>query len=128
MSISPVSSTTSRALSSRARPGTTPRLALVRPLLGDRVADLVAGYVMAKRYLVTIAGSYRARLSALSTVSLATQGDALETEERARFEESALAGDWIRLRRADGNATVPDADVPDLAYWRPKLESLVSLR
>ena len=99
---------------------------LVRPLLGDRVADLVAGHVFAKRYLVTIDPAYRTLLSANSTSTLDAQGDALSNEEREAFEQSPHAADRVRLRRADECAKVPHLLVPDLDHWRPRLEELAS--
>ena len=101
---------------------------LVRPLLGDRVADLVGGHVMAKRYLVTTDATYRASLSAESTRTLALQGDVLSDDERAAFEASPLAGEWVQLRRADEQAKVPGLAVPDLETWRARLHSLASSR
>ena len=101
---------------------------LVRPLLGDRVADLVGGHVMAKRFLVTTDAGYRASLSAESTLTLALQGDVLSDAERTAFESSPLADDWVRLRRADEDAKVPGLVVPDLETWRARLDALASSR
>ena len=101
---------------------------LVRPLLGDRVADLVGGHVMAKRYLVTTDATYRASLSTESARTLALQGDVLSDDERAVFEASPLAGDWVQLRRADEHAKVPALSVPDLETWRARLDALASSR
>jgi predicted HD phosphohydrolase len=100
--------------------------ALVRPLLGDRVADLVAGHVPAKRYLVTTEPSYRDVLSGGSTATLALQGDALTAEEVQAFAASPLADDWLALRRADDRAKVVGLVVPDLASWRPTLDDLAA--
>jgi len=97
---------------------------LVRPLLGDRVADLVAGHVRAKRYLVTVDPEYRSLLSAASTTSLHTQGNGLSPAELAEFESSPLADEWRVLRIADDRAKVPGADVAPLDAWQPVLESL----
>ena len=101
---------------------------LVRPVLGDRVADLVGGHVMAKRYLVTTDATYRASLSAESTRTLELQGDVLSDAERTAFEASALADDWVQLRRADEHAKVPGLAVPDLETWRARLDALASVR
>ena len=78
---------------------------------------------MAKRYLVTTDVTYRASLSAESTRTLALQGDVLSDDERATFEASPLAGDWVQLRRADEHAKVPGLAVPDLETWRARLDS-----
>ena len=97
---------------------------LVRGLLGDRVADLVAGHVEAKRYLVTVEPAYRFVLSENSTATLARQGEAMGAGELTAFERAPLREDWVRLRRADDRAKVIGAAVPGLAHWRPKLEGL----
>ena len=97
---------------------------LVRPLLGDRVADLVSGHVEAKRYLVTTEPSYREILSENSTATLARQGDVLDPDDLAAFEASPHAADWVRLRRADDQAKVYGRPVPDLESWRPVVMAL----
>ena len=97
---------------------------LLRALLGDRVADLVAGHVRAKRYLVTVEPSYRALLNDDSTRTLARQGDTLTAEEVLAFERAPLADDWIALRRADDRAKIAGLVVPDLNAWRPLIDSV----
>ena len=89
----------------------------VRALLGERVARLVAGYVPAKRWLVTCEPAYRVNLSADSIATLVVQGGVMTAEEVAWFESLA---DWhamVLLRRADDAAKVPGAEVPDLDTW-----------
>jgi predicted HD phosphohydrolase len=97
---------------------------LVRGLLGDRVADLVGGHVIAKRYLVTVDPTYRDGLSENSTMTLALQGDAMTDVERTAFEHATLRDDWVRLRLADDRAKVVGAAAPGLDHWRPALERL----
>jgi predicted HD phosphohydrolase len=99
---------------------------LVRELFGDRVADLVGGHVMAKRYLVTTDSTYRGSLSDESTRTLALQGDVLTDDERAAFEASPLAADWLQLRRADDRAKIPGLAVPTLDAWRVRLDALAA--
>lgn len=99
---------------------------LVRGLLGPRVADLVAGHVAAKRYLVTTEPDYRSILSENSTATLARQGDTLDPDELAAFEQSPHAADWVRLRRADDGAKIHGRPVPDLDSWRPLVDALSS--
>jgi predicted HD phosphohydrolase len=91
---------------------------LVRPLLGSRVAALVAGHVAAKRWLVAHDRGYREQLSDNSRATLARQGDALDDAARAAFEASADWHDCVVLRRADDAAKVPGRVVPSLATWR----------
>ena len=99
---------------------------LVRPLLGDRVADLVAGHVPAKRYLVTIEPWYRDVLSDGSVATLAVQGDAMTAEDAEAFAAAPLAADWLTLRRADDRAKSVGLVVPDLGSWRPALDELAA--
>jgi predicted HD phosphohydrolase len=97
---------------------------LVRPLLGDRVAELVELHVPAKRYLVTVEPSYREVLSPGSVHTLALEGGALSGDELARFEAHPEASDAVALRRADDEAKDPARVVPDLAHWRPIVEAV----
>jgi predicted HD phosphohydrolase len=98
--------------------------ALVRDLLGDRVADLVGGHVDAKRYLVTVEPAYRLVLSDDSSVTLTTQGDAMDAGELAAFERSPYRDAWMQLRRADDRAKIVGAAVPALDHWRPVVDRL----
>jgi predicted HD phosphohydrolase len=98
--------------------------ALVEPLLGARVARLVAAHVVAKRYLVTTDPAYRQRLSPRSTETLAAQGDALADAELAALSTDPDRDAILELRRADERAKDPNARVPDLESWRPVLTAV----
>jgi predicted HD phosphohydrolase len=100
--------------------------ALVEPLLGSRVATLVAGHVQAKRYLVAMDARYRNGLSDRSSVTLAAQGDAMTDDEVRDFEASPGWETLVLLRRADERAKVPGAVVPPLAEWRASLLQLTT--
>jgi predicted HD phosphohydrolase len=102
--------------------------ALVEPLLGERVARLVAGHVVAKRYLVATDDAYRSRLSDRSAVTLATQGGALDDGEMRALESSPDFAATLTLRRADERAKVRGARVPDLDAWREPLGRLALRR
>ncbi len=80
--------------------------ALVRELLGDRVADLVGGHVAAKRYLLTTDAGYASLLSARSEVTLGFQGGVMDGDEVTRFERRAERENLVALRRADDAAKV----------------------
>jgi predicted HD phosphohydrolase len=95
---------------------------LIRPLFGERIAALVSGHVTAKRWLVTCDPAYRSCLSDNSRETLAHQGEALTSAERAAFEASPHAADWVRLRRADDQAKQPGRAVPSLDFWRELAE------
>jgi predicted HD phosphohydrolase len=90
---------------------------LVRPVLGDRVADLVEAHVPAKRFLVATDPGYRAGLSADSTRTLILQGGGMPSEEAERFRRLPLFEDALVLRRADEAAKVPGRRVPGLEHW-----------
>ena len=96
--------------------------AWARPLLGDRVADLVEAHVTAKRYLVAVDPTYR--LTAVSTATLAAQGGPMTPADRVRFERAPVFADAVLLRRADDAAKVPGRSVPPLSAWLAVLEEV----
>jgi predicted HD phosphohydrolase len=100
--------------------------ALIEPLLGPRVATLVAGHVEAKRYLVAMDARYTSALSLRSSATLVAQGHAMTTEEARAFEANDLFDSLVTLRRADERAKVPGATVPQLAEWRSLLLQLTT--
>jgi predicted HD phosphohydrolase len=90
---------------------------IVRPVLGDRVADLVEAHVPAKRFLVTTDPAYGAGLSADSTRTLILQGGGMTSGEAQRFRRLPFYEDAVALRRADEAAKVPGRPVPGLEHW-----------
>lgn len=100
---------------------------LVEPLLGRRVAALVAGHVAAKRYLVATEPAYADGLSAGSIRSLGFQGGALGEDDLAAVETSPQRDGLVALRRADDQAKVPGARVAGLEHWRPLVEAVAAV-
>jgi predicted HD phosphohydrolase len=98
--------------------------ALVGPLLGARVAELVAGHAEAKRYLVTTEPGYAGRLSADSTFTLIGQGGLMDADEVAAFDRRTELASLLALRRADDLAKVPDAPTRRVEDWRPLLDEV----
>jgi predicted HD phosphohydrolase len=96
--------------------------ALVEPVLGARVARLVAGHTEAKRYLVTVDPRYAGGLSENSTFTLIGQGGPMTDDEVRAFEQDADAAALVALRRADDAAKVPGGTTRMLDAWRPLLE------
>ncbi|WP_433379630.1 HD domain-containing protein [Actinoplanes sp. CA-142083] len=94
----------------------------VRPLFGDRVADLVGLHVAAKRYL---AATEDYELSEASRLSLARQGDVMTPDEVTAFAAGPEAAAAIALRRADEDAKVVGRAVPGLATWIPRIHDYV---
>jgi predicted HD phosphohydrolase len=95
----------------------------VRPILGDRVAELVRLHVPAKRYLATTDPRYREELDGGSTISLERQGGDMSSDEVRDFESEPLYASAIVLRRADEAGKVPGLVVPGLDTWLTALRS-----
>lgn len=92
---------------------------VVRPVLGPRVADLVALHVPAKRYLASTESDYE--LSEASRLSLLRQGSVMTGEEQEKFLANPAAADAVTLRRADEAAKIVGHQVPGLDVWAPRL-------
>lgn len=97
---------------------------LVRPILGERVAALVAAHVPAKRYLVATDARHAELLSSVSTATLAVQGGPLAETEVLAFRALPCFDDAIELRRADDGGKVPGRRVPGLDRWAEALSEL----
>jgi gamma-butyrobetaine dioxygenase len=92
----------------------------------ESVTEPVRLHVAAKRYLCTAEPSYFALLSEASVYTLSVQGGPMTEAEAAEFERSPHAADAIAVRRWDDQAKDPSADVPDVAWYRPLLTSLLT--
>ena len=97
--------------------------AFVRPVLGNRIAELVRLHVPAKRYLVTTDPGYIDALDSGSITSLEHQGGGMSPDEAADFEGESFCTDALVLRRADEAGKVPGMAVPGLDVWLAILES-----
>lgn len=100
--------------------------ALVAALLGAWVAHLVAGHAEAKRYLVTVDGSYAATLSPTSTLTLAVQGGTMTAPEADAFRADPEWASMVAMRRADDAAKDPRRAVRPLSAWRSVLEEVAA--
>jgi predicted HD phosphohydrolase len=89
----------------------------VEPLLGARIAALVAGHDLAKRYLVTVDATYRDQLTPRSLATLRAQGGLLDPEERAAFLARPDADALVALRHADDAAKDPERTTAGLEHW-----------
>ncbi|MGA3146561.1 MAG: HD domain-containing protein [Acidimicrobiales bacterium] len=96
--------------------------AFVRPVFGERVAALIESHVPAKRFLVSVDGSYREQLSEGSLRTLAEQGESMTVDELTLFRASPFFAAAVELRRADEAAKDPGARVPALDAWLSTLE------
>jgi predicted HD phosphohydrolase len=98
--------------------------AAVRVALGERVAEIVALHVEAKRYLVTTDTNYKAELAGDSVASLGRQGGVLTSGEVAVFLTRPWASDAVTLRRADDRGKVEGLGVDGLVQWVPLLREV----
>jgi predicted HD phosphohydrolase len=99
---------------------------LVRPVFGDRVADLIELHVPAKRFLVTRFPGYEELLSPESVVTLRAQGSAMSDAEMEDFERHPLAIEAMYLRLADDRAKVPGLTVDPISAWLPVIAKVRS--
>jgi predicted HD phosphohydrolase len=97
----------------------------VRPLLGERVAGLVAAHIPAKRYLVATEPGLV--LSQESLRTLGCQGGPMTPGEVTAFEAWPDFAAAIALRRADDAGKVVGLKSSDLAAWRSVVERVAQL-
>lgn len=93
----------------------------------QRLCDLVASHVDAKRYLCARDPAYLAALSPASKQTLVWQGGPMSEEQARTFERDPLFADALRLRRWDEAAKVVGKPLPDLGRWQRMAQELVSL-
>jgi predicted HD phosphohydrolase len=101
--------------------------AAVEPILGSRIANLIAGHIPAKRYLVSTRDDYRALLSEDSIMTLLVQGGAMSNDEVQTFENTPHWSAMVALRVADDGAKVAGAVVPALTHWVEALRQKAEL-
>ena len=95
---------------------------------GPAVAEPVRSHVAAKRYLCAIDVEYGEALSAASQQSLALQGGPMSADEVREFSRSPWCQDAVALRRWDDAAKTPGLKVPDLSYYRSRMERVAGNR
>lgn len=84
----------------------------------EGIAQIVAGHVAAKRYLVANDEEYASKLSEVSVESLPLQGGPMSSEESAIFSQAPWSAEKIRVRVWDDRAKTPDAPVAALETYR----------
>ena len=84
----------------------------------ERVAALVQGHVIAKRYLTYKYPEYYNKLSPASKVTLDFQGGVMSSEEAAAFENNPDAELIIRLRYWDDKAKEQNIPVNNIAHLK----------
>jgi predicted HD phosphohydrolase len=96
----------------------------VRPLLGPRVARLVALHVPAKRYLAAVEPGRV--FSEQSAQTLLLQGGAMTRDEASAFALDPLAEAAITLRQADDEGKTVGLDAGVMEDWRPVVETVAA--
>lgn len=97
----------------------------LEPHFAASVYEPVRLHVAAKRYLCAVDVAYLANLSQASRQSLTYQGGPMTLEESRKFEAEPLYTDAVTLRRFDDAGKIADWYPPQLASYRPLLESLL---
>ena len=99
---------------------------LVRPLLGDRVAWLIATHAEAKRYVCTVRPEYWASLSPVSQRTLEKQGGRMSADEVRAFAAHPWADDAVRMRLCDDAGKDPNLAPPEVAPLRAAVERVAA--
>ena len=88
----------------------------------QRMADLVAAHVAAKRYLCHRKPAYYRKLSQASKGTLEFQGGPMSEAEARAFESSPDFKYFLAIRSWDERAKDPDLQVPPLETYIPMLK------
>ena len=88
----------------------------------EKVATLVTGHVIAKRYLVTTSDSYYERLSPASRQTFVYQGGKMNTEELAAFKAQPHFKEILQVRLCDEKAKQLELKYAPLATYLPLIE------
>ena len=96
--------------------------ALVRPLLGERVAWIIGAHAEAKRYLCTTDSAYWDTLSPLSQRTLEAQGGLMSPEEVEQFRACPFADEAVLLRQCDDAGKDPAHQVQHPERFRAMLD------
>lgn len=99
---------------------------LVRPVMGPRIARLIALHADAKRYMVTTDPDYLSRLSSVSRKSFELQGGLMSPAEVSAFAADPECHGATLLRKADDAAKTPGRIVPGLDVWIEPLRAAAS--
>ncbi|MFZ9589977.1 MAG: HD domain-containing protein [Chitinophagaceae bacterium] len=91
---------------------------LIERGFSERVGNLVAGHVNAKRYLTYKYPDYFNQLSDASKKTLELQGGVMSEEEALNFENDVLFEDYIRMRNIDDKAKVTNIPLPSLERYK----------
>ncbi|MEO8267530.1 MAG: TauD/TfdA family dioxygenase [Ilumatobacteraceae bacterium] len=85
---------------------------------GPAVTEPIRLHVAAKRYLTATDPEYMNELSPASLATLEQQGGPFTPDEAAAFRDNPMAGDAVRLRRADDAGKIADHEPDGLDTYR----------
>lgn len=91
---------------------------LLKMGFSKKIATLVGGHVIAKRYLTLRRPGYFEELSDASKHTLLLQGGIMTDKEADAFEDEDLFDLMINMRRWDDQAKVPGMRMPDITYLK----------
>lgn len=84
-----------------------------------KVAHLVEGHVLAKRYLTGTDKTYHDRLEADSVRTLQFQGGPMNPDEADIFERDVLFEECVQMRKWDEGAKIVGLEVPSWDHFKP---------
>ncbi len=88
----------------------------------EKIANLVASHVAAKRYLTYRFPAYFENLSPASKETLHFQGGIMTEQEAIAFELDPLSPLYIQLRKWDEQAKLEHIPLPSLAHFQQMME------
>jgi 2-amino-1-hydroxyethylphosphonate dioxygenase (glycine-forming) len=93
----------------------------------EKICQLIASHVAAKRYLTFKNPVYYQNLSEASKQTLTYQGGVMSEQEAAAFESDPLSILYIQMRLWDEKAKIADAPLPDLGFYKDLIRKHLSL-
>lgn len=91
----------------------------------EKIAHLVEGHVLAKRYLTAVESDYFGKLNEDSVRTLKFQGGPMDSVEVAIFEKDPLFEACKQMRRWDEGAKVVGEKVPQLEHYIPMIRRCI---
>jgi 2-amino-1-hydroxyethylphosphonate dioxygenase (glycine-forming) len=92
----------------------------------EKICQLIASHVAAKRYLTFKNPVYYQNLSEASKQTLTYQGGVMSDIEATAFENDPLSILYIQMRFWDEKAKIADAPLPDLSFYKDLIRKHLS--
>jgi predicted HD phosphohydrolase len=93
-----------------------------------KVAHIVEGHVLAKRYLTGTDQSYADMLSSGSQRTLEFQGGPMDETEAKIFESDSLFEENVQMRKWDEGAKVDGLSVPAFEHYKDVVMSCINFQ